>query len=58
MSNQETRKSQAHQDQQLDDPNHKTVNQEQPPDQPSHMNQGKWPSAPKPDDREAKKKCA
>ncbi len=58
MSDQDTRKSQTHEGQQLDDPNHKTVNQQQPPDQPSHMNQGKWPSIPKTEDSPERKESA
>jgi hypothetical protein len=56
MADQDPRKSQTHDSEKLDDPNHKTVNQEQPPDQPSHMNQGKWPVAPRTEDDPAKKK--
>lgn len=56
MSDQDRSKPQPNDREQLDDPNHKTVNQEQPPDQPSHMNQGRPPLAPQRDDEAAKKK--
>jgi hypothetical protein len=56
VADQGTHKPQPKDRQEVDDPGHKTVNQEQPPDQPSHRNQGRPPMAPGSEPDPAKKK--
>ncbi len=58
MADEDTRKTQPIDSQKLDDPDHKSVNQEQPPDRPSHMNQGRQPMTPQPENDPSKKKTA